>query len=150
MNIQKRGLCVKGILPQDLVLVGGPFQRRFGGFSGERWRGRFQPLGKARQAFWRLIRAHRYLPPPILHLFLRLKVSVPGIVFDSFPRCTTSNMLRYEKEIKALHLFRLLSLEMLHRRVEIEKQDFKKKSTVSSCEIVPNPILPNLPQILHE
>jgi len=32
--------------------------------------------------------------------------------------------LRYEKQIKAL---RLLSLEMLHRRVEIEKQDFRKK-----------------------
>jgi hypothetical protein len=34
---------------------------------------------------------------------------------------------RDEKQIKALHLFRLLSLEMLHRRVEIEKQDFRKK-----------------------
>jgi hypothetical protein len=37
--------------------------------------------------------------------------------------------LQYEKQIKALHLFHLLSLEMLHRRIEIEKQDFRKKST---------------------
>ena len=46
---------------------------------------------------------------------------------DSLPRCAISKRLRYEKQIKALHLFRLLSLEMLHRRVEIEKQDFRKK-----------------------
>jgi hypothetical protein len=38
------------------------------------------------------------------------------------PRCTISKRLRYEKQIKALHLSRLLSLEMLHGRVEIEKQ----------------------------
>ena len=37
------------------------------------------------------------------------------------PRCAISKRLRYEKQIKALHLFRLLSLEMLHRRVETEK-----------------------------
>jgi len=35
-------------------------------------------------------------------------------------RCAISKRLRYEEQIKALHLFRLLSLEMLHRRVEIE------------------------------
>jgi hypothetical protein len=34
LNIQKRELCVKGILAQDLGFVGGPFQRGFGGFSG--------------------------------------------------------------------------------------------------------------------
>jgi hypothetical protein len=43
-------------------------------------RGRFQPLGEARQAFLRPIRAHRFLLPPIPHLFSRLKVSIPGIV----------------------------------------------------------------------
>jgi hypothetical protein len=43
-------------------------------------------------------------------------------------RCAVCKRLRYEKQIKALQLFRLLSLEMLHRRVEIEKQDFRKKS----------------------
>jgi hypothetical protein len=48
---------------------------------------------------------------------------------DFLPRCAISKRLRYEKQIKALHLFRLLSLEMLHRRVEIEKQVFRKKST---------------------
>jgi hypothetical protein len=34
-----------------------------------------------------------------------------------------------EKQIKAFELFRLSSLEMLHRRVEIEKQDFRKDSS---------------------
>jgi len=43
------------------------------------------------------------------------------------PRCAISKRLQYEKQIKALHLFRLLSLEMLHRRIEIEKQDFRKE-----------------------
>jgi hypothetical protein len=46
---------------------------------------------------------------------------------DFLPRCAISKKLRYEKQIKAPHLFRLLSLEMLHRRVEIEKQDYRKK-----------------------
>jgi hypothetical protein len=41
---------------------------------------RFQPFGEARQAFLRFIRAHRFLPPPIPHLFLRLKVSIPGVL----------------------------------------------------------------------
>jgi len=35
-----------------------------------------------------------------------------------------------EKQIKTLHLFRLLSLEMLHRRVEIENQDYKKEGCI--------------------
>jgi len=34
LNIQKRQLCVKGILAQDLGFVWGPFQRGFGGFRG--------------------------------------------------------------------------------------------------------------------
>ena len=46
---------------------------------------------------------------------------------DSLPRRIISKRHRYEKQIKALHLFRLLSLEMLHRRIEIEKQDFRKE-----------------------
>ena len=37
-------------------------------------------MGEARQAFLGLIRAHRFLPPLIPHLFLRLKVSIPGVV----------------------------------------------------------------------
>jgi hypothetical protein len=41
---------------------------------------------------------------------------------DILPQCAISKRLRYEKQIKALHLSRLLSLEMLHGRVEIEKQ----------------------------
>ena len=47
---------------------------------------------------------------------------------DSLPRCAISKRLQYEKQIKALHLFRLLSLEMLHRRVELGKKDFRKYS----------------------
>jgi hypothetical protein len=43
-------------------------------------RGRFQRLGEDRQAFLRLTGAHRFLLPPIPHLLLRLKVSIPGIV----------------------------------------------------------------------
>jgi len=34
LNIQKRKLCVKGILAQDLGFVLGAFQRGSGGFSG--------------------------------------------------------------------------------------------------------------------
>ena len=33
---------------------------------------------------------------------------------DFLPRCVFSKRLRYEKQIKTIHLFRLLSLEMLH------------------------------------
>jgi hypothetical protein len=47
---------------------------------------------------------------------------------NGLPRCSPSKRLRYEKQIKALHLFRLLSLEMSHRRVELEKKDFRKYS----------------------
>jgi hypothetical protein len=38
--------------------------------------------------------------------------------------------LRYGKEIKILDLFLLLPLEMVHRRIEIEKQDFRRKKTL--------------------
>jgi hypothetical protein len=34
LNIQKRELCVKGILAQDLGFVCGPFQGEFGGRGG--------------------------------------------------------------------------------------------------------------------
>jgi hypothetical protein len=34
----------------------------------------------ARRAVLRLSREHRFLPPPIPHLFLRLKASIPGVV----------------------------------------------------------------------
>ena len=39
-----------------------------------------QRFDEDRQAFLRLIRAHRFLLPPIPHLLFRLKVSIPGIV----------------------------------------------------------------------
>jgi hypothetical protein len=41
---------------------------------------RFQPFGEAPQAVWGFIRAHRFLPPLIPHLRLRLKVCLPGVV----------------------------------------------------------------------
>jgi len=56
---------------------------------------------------------------------------------DSLPRYATSKRLRYEEQIKALHFFRLLPLEMLHRRVEIEKQDFRKYSSERGMSISP-------------
>ena len=43
-------------------------------------RGRFQSFGEVPQAVLRLIRAYRFLSPPILHLCLGLKVSLPGVV----------------------------------------------------------------------
>ena len=61
-------------------LGGVSFQRgavEFGDRGGE---GHFQPFGEAAQAFLRLLRAHRFLPSPICHLCLRLKVSLPGVV----------------------------------------------------------------------
>ena len=39
-----------------------------------------QRFDEDRQAFLRLIRTHRFLLPPIPHLLLRLKVSIPGVV----------------------------------------------------------------------
>jgi hypothetical protein len=60
--------------------LGGLFSGIRGLFGVEVERGRLQRSSEARQAFLRLIWARRLLPPPILHLFLRLKVSIPGIV----------------------------------------------------------------------
>ena len=51
-----------------------------GNLRGEVGRGRFQRFGEAPRGFLRLIRVYRFLPPPILHLFLGLKVSIPGVV----------------------------------------------------------------------
>jgi hypothetical protein len=46
-------------------------------------------------------------------------------------KMVSSKGLRYKKQIKTPHLFRLLSLEMLHRRVEIEKQEVVNTTTLS-------------------
>jgi len=51
-----------------------------GVFGVEVGRGCLQRFDGDRQAVLRLIRAHRFLLPPIPHLLLRLKVSIPGIV----------------------------------------------------------------------
>jgi hypothetical protein len=52
----------------------------WGNLGREEDRARFQPFGEGPQAVWGFIRAHRVLPPPIPHLFLGLKVSLPGVV----------------------------------------------------------------------
>jgi len=51
-----------------------------GNLSGEGGRERFQPFGEAPQGVLRVIRAHQFPPLPIALLFLRLKVSLPGVV----------------------------------------------------------------------
>jgi hypothetical protein len=61
-------------------LFGGLFRGGSGDFGGRGGEGRFQPLGEARQAILRFIRAHRFFPPSIPHLCLRLKVCLPGVV----------------------------------------------------------------------
>jgi hypothetical protein len=43
-------------------------------------RGRFQAFGEFPQAVLRLIGADRFLAPGIFHLFLRLEVSLPGVL----------------------------------------------------------------------
>ena len=65
MNIRKRQLYVKGILAQDLGVVWGPFWGGLDGFRGGGGGGRFQRSSEACQAVWRLLRAHRLLPPPL-------------------------------------------------------------------------------------
>ena len=67
---------------------------------------------------------------------LPISLEKSEFVTYSLPRCAISKRFRYEKQIKALHFFRLLSLEMLHRRVKIEKQDFRKESLKKGgCEL---------------
>jgi len=63
-----------------LGLFRGLFQAEGRNFGIEAGRERFQALAEARQAFLRLLRAHRFLPPPIAHICLRLKVCLPGVV----------------------------------------------------------------------
>ena len=57
--------------------MGGLFS---GVFGVEVERGRFQRFDEVWQTLLRLIRAHRFLLPPVPHLLLRLKVSIPGVV----------------------------------------------------------------------
>jgi hypothetical protein len=78
VSILGRQLCVKGILgilgqgilAQDLGFVWGAFSAGIRGIFGlEVERGRFQRFAEVRQAFLRLIRAHRFLPPSIPDLY---------------------------------------------------------------------------------
>ncbi|MCX5908055.1 MAG: hypothetical protein NTY64_12960 [Deltaproteobacteria bacterium] len=52
-----------------LGLFGGLFCGGSGGVGVEVERGRFQRFAEVRQAFLRLIRAHRFLPPSIPDLY---------------------------------------------------------------------------------
>ena len=73
-------MCQGNLCTRSCVCFGAVSAGIRGIFGVEVARARFQRFGEARQAFLRLIRAHRFLPPPISHLFLRLKVSIPGLV----------------------------------------------------------------------
>jgi hypothetical protein len=57
-------------------------------------RGRFQRFAEVRQAFLRLIRAHRFLLPPIPHFLLRLKVRIPGVVWVTIKVIVVHGKLR--------------------------------------------------------
>jgi hypothetical protein len=68
--IQKRESYVKGISAEDLGFVWGPYQRGSGGFFGvDVERGRIPRFAEVRQAFLRLIQAHRFLPSSIPDLY---------------------------------------------------------------------------------
>jgi len=56
-----------GVLGVFSARVWGNWGREVGG-------ARFQPFGESPQAAWGFIRAHRFLPPSIPHLCLRLGV----------------------------------------------------------------------------
>jgi hypothetical protein len=79
LKIQKRQLCVKGILEQGILeqyfrtrswVCFGSFSAGIRGVFGvEVERGRIQRFAEVRQAFLRLIRTHRFLPPSIPDLY---------------------------------------------------------------------------------
>ena len=81
----------------------------FGDRGGE---GHFQPLGEASQAAWRRLRAHRFLPSPICHHCLRLKVSLPWVVGGPCKNCR----------------FRF---EVVYFEGKYQKRDFKKNSSTT-------------------
>ena len=62
------------------VCLGGLSRKSSGYFWGRGGEAALETVGEDRQAFLRFSRAHRFLPPPIPHLFLRLQVSLPGVV----------------------------------------------------------------------
>jgi hypothetical protein len=71
-------IVLKRILAQDLGFVWLVFQRVFGGGGLKPERG-LSTIRRGSQTFLMLNRAHRFLLPPIPYLFLRLKVSIPGV-----------------------------------------------------------------------
>ena len=77
---QKGNGVSRDFWPKILGLFGGRFEGDWMVFGVEVRRVRVHRLGGARRGFLRLILANRYLPPPISHLFSRLKVSLPGVV----------------------------------------------------------------------
>lgn len=73
-------MCQGSFSTRSRVCLGAFSRGDSGDFVGRGGEGRFQRLGEVRQAFLRLIMALPFLPPPIAHLFLRLKVILLGIV----------------------------------------------------------------------
>ncbi len=54
-------------------------------------------MGEASQAVLRLLRAHRFLPAPIRHLCLRLKVGLPGVVGVPKDEMPVGNLFEHVK-----------------------------------------------------
>jgi hypothetical protein len=80
LKITKGELCVKEILRTISGIWPGGFSAGGGGIWGSMWGAALSTIGGATQAVLRLLRAHRYLPPSIPHLGLRLKVCLPLIL----------------------------------------------------------------------
>ena len=73
-------MCQEDLAHNIWGLSGGSFHREAGEIGDRGEKGHFQPLREASQAILRVIRAHRFPPPLILHLFLRLNIRIPGVV----------------------------------------------------------------------
>jgi hypothetical protein len=66
--------------PKIAGLLGVLFSQDSRDFGGRGEEGAISTIGRAHQVFLRPIRVHRFLLPPILHLLLRLEVSILGVV----------------------------------------------------------------------
>jgi len=67
------------VFPQYLGFGGGLFSRGAGKWGIDVGRG-VSTIGEGSSGRFELLRAHRFPPPPIAHLCLRLKVSLPGVL----------------------------------------------------------------------
>ena len=80
-NIEKRELCVKGILAQDLGFVWGLFRGDSGDFREKGGEGAFPMIWRSSLGFFEAHPGTRVPSAPYSPSLLRLKVSVPGIVW---------------------------------------------------------------------